>query len=95
MAKVEMNYKGDALLQLGGGGGTFPDVGGEHDVIVDSSFDEYAEKVWKEGQLSVLVHELVSKRSVIQRKIDAARKRLKRLTSRLNAMERDWSLASA
>lgn len=80
MAKVEMN--------IGNGGGTGP-YGGEWDV--DSSLDEYADKVWQESQLDVLVKRLTQQRKTMQRKIDAARKRLKRLTDRLNNIEEGWA----
>ncbi len=59
---------------------------------VDSSFDEYADKAWQEFQLFTLIETLTSKRKVVQRKLDAARKRLKRLTSRLNVMEGVWNV---
>ena len=62
--------------------------GGEHDV--DSSFDEYADKVWQEFQLFTLIETLTSKRKVVQRKLDAARKRLKRATNRLNVLEKSF-----
>jgi len=55
--------------------------------------DEYADKSWQEFQLSTLMEELLSKRKVVQRKIDAARKRLKRLTDRLNVIESSWNSA--
>ena len=61
--------------------------------FVDSSFDEYADKVWQEFQLFTLIETLTSKRKVVQRKLDAARKRLKRLTGRLNVIEGNWNPA--
>lgn len=57
---------------------------------IDSTLDEYANKALQEGQLSVLVKELIMKRFTMQRKLDAARKRLKRLTERLNSIEEGW-----
>jgi ABC-type Fe2+-enterobactin transport system substrate-binding protein len=79
MAKVEM-------YTMVGGDDPIP-------VVMDSSFDEYADKVWQEFQLTTLVGELTQKRKVVQRKIDAVRKRLKRLTGRLNVMEKNWNPA--
>lgn len=59
------------------------------DGCISSSFDEYADKVWLEFQTHELINELVDKRRVLQHKLDAARKRLKRLVSRLNVIEHD------
>ena len=75
MAKVEM-YGGDHGNQQ----------------IVDNSeeFNEYADKVWQESQLAVLIAELTKTRKTVQSKIDAMRKRLKRLTDRLNGIEEGW-----
>ena len=59
----------------------------------EDAYDEYADKVWQEFQLFTLVDELLGKRKVVQRKIDAARKRLKRLTDKLNVIEGSWNPA--
>jgi len=56
-------------------------------------FDEYADKVWQESELTVLINGLTKKRKTVQSKIDAMRKRLKRLTDRLNSIEEGWQTA--
>lgn len=79
MAKVELVING---------GGWSPGYSGDAIAI-----DEYADKSWLEFQAIDLISQLTSQRKVLQRKIDAARKRLKRLTGRLNAMEKNWAIA--
>ncbi len=61
--------------------------------FVDPSVDRYRENVWKEYVTFSILEDLINKRTIIQRKIDAARKRLKRLTSRLNVIEGNWNPA--
>ncbi len=80
MAKVELN----------GVGGTFPDGGSDQ---VSSSSIEYADKTWDEYVTFNIIEELLGKRKTIQRKLDAARKRMKRLTVRLNTLEKQWAVA--
>lgn len=57
---------------------------------IKDEYNEYANKVWQEGQVFTLINELVDKRKVLQRKLDAARKRFKRLTKKLNLIEDSW-----
>lgn len=67
-------------------------IGGETAFdLINSSHDEYADKVWQESQLAVIIARLTDTRKTVQRKIDAARKRLKRLTGRLNSIEEGWA----
>ena len=54
---------------------------------------EYADKTWEEYVLVGTITSLLNSRKTVQRKIDAARKRLKRLTNRLNVIENGWVAA--
>lgn len=51
---------------------------------------DYADGVLKETEIMLIIDELVEDRKVVQRKIDAARKRLKRTTNKLNVTESEW-----
>ena len=54
---------------------------------------EYADKTWEEYVLVGTITRLLNSRKTVQRKIDAARKRLKRLSNRLNVIENGWVAA--
>ena len=62
-------------------------INGGDDEFITS---EYADKTWDEFLTFNLIEELIGKRKVVQRKLDAARKRMKRLTARLNVIEKGW-----
>ena len=79
MAKVEMSVGGTDFINAA-------------DIMEGCS--KYADGVYEETTILVLVDDLIGDRKVVQRKIDAARKRLKRLTNRLNNMEKQWSTAA-
>ena len=55
-----------------------------------NSANEYYDGAVKENEIMLIINEFVDERKVTQRKIDAARKRLKRLTNKLNDTEHDW-----
>ncbi len=74
MAKVELIVNG----------------GNEISWEIDPSYGEYADKSWDEFVAFNLIEEIIKKRKVVQRKLDAARKRFKRLANRLNMIEKQW-----
>ncbi len=93
MAKVEMPV-GDWPI---GYGRAVPATRGPVNVgaLVDDGevSTEYADKTWEEFVTFNVIEDLIGKRKVIQRKLDAARKRLKRLANRLNVIEGTWNPA--
>ncbi len=86
MAKVELIVKNGTFpgektsVKAGGDGGW-----------VTPNHSEYASKVWEEYKTWTTIDELIKARKVVQRKLDAARKRFKRITQRLNAIEKNWA----
>lgn len=52
--------------------------------------DTYADNKFKATESMLTINELVEDRKVIQRKIDAVRKRLKRITDKLHVTESEW-----
>lgn len=92
MAKVEMTY-----WPIGYGRGVPATSGGDQGITVDmlncehaATAGEYADKTWDEYVTFNIIEELVKNRKTIQRKLDAARKRMKRLANRLNIIEKNW-----
>ena len=81
MAKVELNGVGGSANV------------GIMDTRQPATASEYADKTWDEYVTFNIIEELVKRRKIIQRKLDAARKKLKRLTSRLNVIESGWNPA--
>ncbi len=80
MAKVELNGVED------GGSANV----GIRDTRQPATAGEYVDKTWDEYVTFNLIEELIKKRKVVQRKLDAARKRFKRLANRLNMIEKSW-----
>ncbi len=61
--------------------------------VVNDPDDVYIDGIWQEQVEIEKITALVGKRKVIQRKLDATRKRLKRLVSKLNGIEASWNPA--
>lgn len=85
MAKVELVINGDGGSVLKA---TKPYV------PIDKKYPEYSNKVWEEYKAWSSLEELLKARKTVQRKIDATRKRLKRVSNRLNTIEANWAIAA-
>ena len=83
MAKVEL------ITTANGGTGVINPC-----IPVTKKYTEYSNKVWEEYKAWSSLDELLKARKTVQRKIDATRKRLKRVSNRLNTIERNWAIAA-